>query len=82
MKKCNNGAFELGSTTSVHGGWGKCLPNNGLEDIGGNKKRNLRAETMALLQQFVKKDDDQSSGHQLNNEQEADTGTYLTGLAI
>ena len=64
MERGNNGTFELGSTTGVHGGRGKCLPNNGLADIGGNKKRNPRAETIALLQQFVK-DDDQSSGHQL-----------------
>lgn len=82
MEEGNDGAFKFFAASCVDGGWGKGFPDDGLADIGGNEERNSRAQTVSFLQQLIQKNDHQSGQNQLNNQEQADTGTQVAGLAI
>ena len=72
MEEGNDSTLELRTTTSVdRRGW-ESLPNDRLANIGSNKKRDTRPQTITLLEKFVQKDDDERSDDQLQNEQQAD----------
>jgi len=72
MEECNNGAFELGSTTSVNGGRAEGLPNNRLAGVGCDEERNARPETIALLEKLIEENDDEGSGNELKNQEKTD----------
>ena len=82
MDKGNDGTLELGSTTSVNGGGREGLPHDGLADVGGNEERDTAAETVAFLEELVKQDDNQTGDHKLDDEENADTGAEVRGLAV
>ncbi len=69
MDKCNQGTFEFRSTASVDRGWAEGLPDDGLANVGCDKKRNTRAKTISLLKQLVKDDDNEPSNEQLQYDQ-------------
>ena len=72
-----NGTLELRATASVDSHWAESLPKDLLADIGGNEERDTRAETVALLEELVKEDDNQASDDKLDDEQDANTETKL-----
>lgn len=74
--------LELGTTAGVDRGWGERLPDNRLADVGRNEQRNTASQTVALLQQLVQQDDNQTSHNQLDDQQNTDTGTQVAGLAV
>lgn len=82
VDKGNESTLELRTTTGVDGGGGEGLPHDGLADVGGNEERDTAAETVALLEELVEEDNDQTSDHQLDNEENADTGTEVRGLSV
>jgi hypothetical protein len=75
VEEGDNSTLKLGTTASVDGGWGESLPHDGLADVGGNEQRDTAAKTVALLEQLIEEDDDQTSDHELENEEDADTST-------
>lgn len=82
VEERDDGALELGSTASVDGCRGEGLPDDGLANVGRNKERDTGAETVALLEELIEEDDDEGSGDELDDEQEADTGAEVAGLAV
>ncbi len=82
MEESNDGTLEFWATTGVDGGGREGLPDNGLADVGGNEKRDTASKAVAFLKQFVEKNNNEASHHQLHDEQNADTGTEVTGLAV
>lgn len=82
MDKGNDGTLELGASAGVDGGRRESLPHDRLADVGSNEKRDTTAETVALLEELVKENDNQSSGKKLDNEKNADTGTEIRRLAV
>ncbi len=67
VEQGNDGALELGTAAGVDGGRAERLPHNGLANVGGNKQRDTRAQAVALLQQLVQKQHNQTSNKQLHN---------------
>jgi hypothetical protein len=82
VDKGDNGTLELGTSASVDGGGRESLPDDRLADVGGDEERDTTSETVALLEELIEEDDDQSGGKELDNEENADTGTEVGGLAI
>lgn len=82
VDKGDDGTLELRTSASVDGGRRESLPDNRLADVGSDEERNTTAETVALLEKLVEKNDDQSGGEELENEENADTGTEVRGLAV
>ena len=58
VEKGNHGALELGTAAGVDGGRRKRLPDDALTDGGSDEKRNARADAVALLQELVEADHD------------------------
>lgn len=82
VDKGNESTLELRTATSVDGGGRESLPHDGLANVGGNEERDTAAETVALLEELVEEDNDQTSDHQLNDEENADTGTEVGWLSV
>ena len=82
VEERDDGALKLGSTSSVDGGGGECLPDNRFANIGGNEKRDTGTETIPLCQELVQEDDNKRRRDELDDEQEANTGAEVTWLTI
>ena len=82
VDKGDDGTLELRTSASVDGGRRESLPDDRLANVGSDEERNTTAETVALLEKLVEKNDDQSGGEELENEEDADTGTEVRGLAV
>ncbi|KAI3482411.1 hypothetical protein L1887_54967 [Cichorium endivia] len=82
VEEGDEGALELGATAGVDGGGREGLPDDGLADVGGDEERDTGAETVALLEELVEKDDDETGDNELENEQEADTSAEVLGLSV
>ena len=82
VHQSNDGSLELRSTASVDGGRGESLPHDGLANVGGDEERDTAAETVAFLEELIQEDNDETGDHQLNDEENADTGTKIRGLTV
>lgn len=82
VEEGDDGTLKLGATASVDGGGREGLPHDGLADIGGNEQRDTAAETVALLEELVKEDNNHASNDQLEDQEEDDTGTEVGGRAV
>jgi hypothetical protein len=82
VEQGDDGTLELGATTSVNGGGGERLPDNGLADVGSNEQRDTAAKTVALLEELIQQNDDEAGNNQLDDQENTDTGTKVTGLAV
>ncbi len=82
MEESNDGTLEFRTTTSVDGGGGEGLPHNGLANVRRNEERDTASKAVALLEQLVEENDDQTSHNQLDNQQNTDTSTKVTWLAV
>ena len=59
VEEGDDGTLKLGAAAGVEGGGGEGLPDDGLADVGCDEEGDARAETVALLEQLVEKDDDE-----------------------
>ena len=75
MEEGDDGAFEFGASAGIDGCGGEGFPNDGFADVGGDEEGDAASQTVSFLEEFVKKDDDQAGDNQLNDEEDADTGT-------
>lgn len=82
VEQGDDGTLELRATTGVNGGGGESLPDDGLADVGGNEEGDTTAETVAFLEELIQQNDNQTSNNQLDNQENTDTGTEVTGLAV
>jgi hypothetical protein len=82
VEESNDGTLKLGTTASVDGSGREGLPHNRLADVGGNEEGDTASKTVPLLEQLIQEDDNQTSDDELNDQQDADTGTKITGLAV
>lgn len=75
VEQGDNCTVEFSALTGSRGGRSKSLPHNLLTNVGGSEQGNTGTETIALLQQFVQQDDNDTGKHQLQNQQQAHTST-------
>lgn len=53
------------TSASVDGGGAEGLPDDCLADVGGNEERDSRAQTIALLEQLIQQQDNQTCNKEL-----------------
>ena len=70
MEESNDGAFKFGSLLCSDCDWRERLPQDDFANVSGNEQGDTTAETVSLLQELVKKDDDDASGGELHNNQD------------
>ena len=82
VEESDDGALELGAAAGVDGRRAKGLPHNRLADVRGNEERDARAETVALLQELVEQQHDETGDEELHDDEEADGEADLARLAV
>lgn len=66
ISQLQNVIDAIGHTSaSVDGGGAEGLPDDCLTDVGRNEKRDTRAQTVALLEQLVQQQDNQTCNKEL-----------------
>lgn len=82
VEESNDSAFELRSTASVDSSGREGLPDNRLADVSSDEERDTASKTITLLQELIQEDDDESGNNKLDDEQDTDTSSQVTGLTI
>lgn len=82
MEQSDDSTLKFRSTASVNGGGGERLPDDALANVGGDKERDTRSQPVALLEELIKKNNNETGDNQLEDEEKADTGTKVAGLSI
>ena len=82
VDKGDNGTFEFRAASSVDSGWRESLPYNRLANIGRNEERNTASKTIAFLEQFIEKDDNETSDDELDYEENTDSSAEVGRLAV
>lgn len=62
--------WSLRTSASVHSGGAEGLPDNCLTDVGGNEEGDTRAKTVALLEELIQQQNNQTCHKQLETETE------------
>jgi hypothetical protein len=82
MEKTNYGALKLWTAASVYSGGRKCLPDNILANIRGNKEGDSRADTVALLKHFIEENDNHAGCAELEDQENDDSPTKVRRAAV
>lgn len=82
VEQSDDGALELRATASVDGRGRECLPDDRLANVGRNEKRDTTSKTITLLEQLIKKNDNKTGNHKLDDQQNTNTSTEVAGLAV
>lgn len=82
VEESNDGTLKLGATASVDGSGGEGLPDDRFADVGGNEQRDAASKTVSLLEQLIQEDDNQTRDNKLNDQQNTNASTKVTGLAV
>ena len=82
MEQSDDRTLELGTTASVDGRGRECLPNDRLANVGRDEERDTTSKAITLLEKLVKEDNNQTGNNQLDDQQNANAGTEIAGLAI
>lgn len=62
--------WSLRTSASVHSGGAEGLPDNCLTDVGGNEEGDTRAKTVALLEELIQQQNNQTCHKELETETE------------
>ena len=73
VEKRNDGTLEFWATSSVNGGGGESLPDDGLADVGGNEEGDTTSKTIPLLEELIEENDNQASNNQLEDKEKDNT---------
>jgi hypothetical protein len=82
MEQGNDGSLKLGTTSSVQSGRTERLPDNGFANVGSNKERDTRSETISLLEEFVKGKDNETGAKELSNDQNGVTSSNGSEISV
>jgi hypothetical protein len=67
VEESNNGTLKLRATTGIDGSGAESLPDNRLANVCSNEKTDTASETVALLEEFVEKDDNDAGNDKLDD---------------
>ena len=82
MEKCNDGSLELGTSADVDSGWWECLPDDSFADVSRDEERDTGSETVALGEELVQQENNQTGDEKLNDNQAADSSSHLTRITV
>lgn len=83
VEEGDDGTLVLVTTAVPEGLEGEEPPHDLLADVGGDEERDTAADTVAVLEEFIEKDDNNSGNHEL--EEDADTTDdtdFFTGTIL
>ena len=75
VEEGNDGTLKLGTSTGVDRVGGEGLPDDRLANVGRDEEGDTGSETVALGEELVEEDDDERGRDELEDQEEADTGT-------
>ena len=82
MEKCNDGSLELGTSADVDSGWWECLPDDSFADVSRDEERDTGSETVALGEELVQQENNQTGDEKLNDNQAADSSSHLRRITV
>uniref|UniRef100_A0A182F0P3 Uncharacterized protein n=1 Tax=Anopheles albimanus TaxID=7167 RepID=A0A182F0P3_ANOAL len=82
VEQRDHGTLELGTTSRVYRGRRERLPHDRLTDVGRNEEGNTGTETVALLQQLVEQQHDQTSHEQLDDDKQAHASADFRRITV
>lgn len=82
VEESNEGTFELGTTAGVDRGGGEGLPDDVLANVRGDEEGNTRSKTVTLLEELIKKNDNDSGEEELKDEEDGVTGSERTNITV
>ena len=82
VEESNDSSFEFSTAASVDGSGRKAFPNDGLANVGSDKKRDSRAQSISFLKEFVQKQNNQTGNKQLDDDQKTDTSSDVGGVTV
>lgn len=75
-------SLELGSSSSVDGGWAESLPDDAFADVGGDEQRDSRSQSVSLLEHFVEDHDEQSGEEELDDDEQGVSGSKVSHASV
>ena len=82
MEQSNDGSLEFSTTTSVQSGRTESLPNDGFANVGSDKERDTRSETVSLLEELVKGKDNETGAKELSNDENSVTSSDGSEISV
>ena len=82
VEQGDDGALELGATAGVHGGGGEGLPDDALALVRGDEQGDARAKAVALRQQLVQADHNDTRHEELQDDQDGVPSAELAHVAV
>jgi len=82
MEETNDCALEFRTTPGINSCWGKSLPDDILTDIGRNKERNARSNSVSLLKHFIEENDNHARSAELKNQKNDDPPPEIRRTAV
>eukprot|EP00754_Rhynchopus_humris_P043535 Rhum_TRINITY_DN3343_c0_g1::Rhum_TRINITY_DN3343_c0_g1_i1::g.10629::m.10629 len=82
LEQQHDGTLELRAAAGVQRERREGLPDDGLADGRGHEQRDTRADSVALLEQLVQEDADDTGNHELGNDQEGDEDADVGNVTV
>jgi hypothetical protein len=82
IEQRKDSTLEFGSTSNVDSGRREGFPNDGLANVGSDKGVGASAKAVPFLEELVEKGDEEGCDDELDDEEEADAGAEVFGLAV
>jgi hypothetical protein len=82
VEESDDGSFELGSLVSSDGDGGETLPQDVFADVGGDKQGDSTSETVALLEELVEKDHNDTGSEELEENQNGVNGSEVGEFTV
>lgn len=82
MEESNDGSFEFSTLVGLNGDWWEWFPNDGFADVGGDEEGNTRAESVSLVEEFVKKKDNNTSDGELDDDEDSVSSAEVAEVTV
>mmetsp|Transcript_41179 Transcript_41179/g.64341 ORF Transcript_41179/g.64341 Transcript_41179/m.64341 type:complete len:373 (-) Transcript_41179:246-1364(-) len=82
VEKRDEGSLELGPTAGVDGGGAEGLPDDVLAHVGGDEERDRRPQAVALLQELVEADHDDSGSEELADDEDSVSSSQVLDISV
>lgn len=82
MEQSNHSSFEFCATSGVYRCRWECFPYDCFTDIRSNEKRYSTAETVTLLQKFIKQQNNKTSYEKLDNDEQTNASANFGRVSV
>ncbi len=82
VEKSDNGSLVFHSGFGSWGDWAESFPDNGLADVCGDEEGNSWADSVSLLEHFIKHHDDDAGEGQLQHDEDGVSGTEFVNVTV